>query len=109
MTIRRMNDPKWLRELRKREAAGDVEIRPKLRRELQKYAELSADMAERVLNGYNPLLPKVGIAAARCLGLPTPDAYRTCRDCCWIGMEKRCDQDTLCPQCGKETQLLPVP
>ena len=108
MAIRRMTDPKWLRELRKREAAGDADIRPKMRRELQKYAGLDADMAERVLNGYNPLLPKVGLVAARCLGLSTPDAYRTCRNCCWIGMERRCDQGNLCPQCGKETCLLPM-
>lgn len=108
MAMRRIIGPRWLQEFRRLEAEGHAELRPGLLRELKEKTGISMEIAERILDGFEQCPADVSMTAMHFLGYPTPDAYRACRACYWIGVEKRCDQGTLCPHCGKETYLLPV-
>ncbi len=66
--------PAWLKELRRREAAGDAAIRERVTLAIMKNSGWPRGTVERILHGYNLRSEEITKAAEDCMGMATSDA-----------------------------------
>ena len=99
--------PHWLEELRRREAEGELALRPRLVREWEKHAGVTKDMAAQILDGVPAHSEFIDSIAKWVLDMPDAECRRQCEACGWSGKEKDCALSKDCPQCGQGTYPAP--